>query len=363
MRKSQVDAIFVEETERRNHIVSLICVIVIVFVLSFALFFLYFKSDKEKYVTYSEKSNIDYKVYLKENDFFENDYLGVNKQYIANLINYIKANFEYKLSFDSDDILYKYEYYVSASVNVYEKDNDNVIFNKKEILLPKVSNVTSDKSLLIKEDIEIDYNYFNDLITKFVTFYDLDEVESVLTVDMHINAIGSCEDFVEHQENESIITLSIPLTTKTVAIELSDDLVDTSNNVMLCETNKNVKYILIFAILVLIIDIVLIVLLIRYELKTRTPETIYTKKLKKILNNYGAYIQEVADDINLDGYQLVKLKTFEDLLDIRDTIKQPILMSHNDTKKCTYFVILSNAKYLYIYRLKIEDMEGEIIKQ
>ena len=59
--------------------------------------------------------------------------------------------------------------------------------------------------------------------------------------------------FVEHQENESIITLSIPLTTKTVAIELSDDLVDTSNNVMLCETNKHVKYILIFAIISLLI--------------------------------------------------------------------------------------------------------------
>jgi len=362
MRRSQIDAILVEQTERRNNIISFICVIFVITLLSFALFFVFFKSDNKNYVTYSEKSNIDYKVFLKENDFFENEYLGKNKQYIASLIDYINANFEYKLAFDSNNIDYKYEYRVVANVNVYDKETNNVIFNKNEELVPKIMNTTSDREVLIKKSINIDYNHFNNLITKFVSVYDLEEVESVLSIDMYINTVGSCEDFAENKENESVITLSIPLTTKTMAIEISDDLIDTENNVMLCETS-NVNYvILMFAILTLIIDIILMICLIKYEIKTRTAVDIYSKKLKKILNNYGAYIQEVADNLVLKGYQSVKLKTFEDLLEIRDTIKQPILMSQNEEKKCTYFVIPSNAKYLYMYRLKIEDIEVEIIK-
>ena len=77
MRRSQIDAILVEQTERRNNIISFICVIFVITLLSFALFFVFFKSDNKNYVTYSEKSNIDYKVFLKENDFFENEYLGM----------------------------------------------------------------------------------------------------------------------------------------------------------------------------------------------------------------------------------------------------------------------------------------------
>lgn len=363
MRRSQVDSILVEQAKRRNIIFEFTCVIVILSIFCCSLFFAYTQKSKNNYVTYDENSNIDYKVYLKENSYFENNYLGKERQYIASLIDYITADFDYSLEFDSDDVEYRYEYRIDANVTVYDENTDNVLYNKTVEMLPSVEHTTSDKKVNIKESVSVDYHSYNDLVYGFVGLYGLREVESVLTIDMYVNTIGSCDDFEKNEENESVITLAIPLTTQTVAIELSDDLVETENNIMLCKPNKWSFLLLVFAIIIFVIDLVLIIFLARFELKTRTADTIYTKKFKKILNNYGSYIQELSDDFSVKGFQVVKITNFEDLLEIRDTVKQPILMKQNEEKTGAYFVIPTNAKHLYIYRLNIEDIESEMEKE
>jgi hypothetical protein len=51
------------------------------------------KESKLSVVACSENSNVDYKVYLKENKFYEKDYLEKDNQYIASLINKIETKF------------------------------------------------------------------------------------------------------------------------------------------------------------------------------------------------------------------------------------------------------------------------------
>ena len=66
---------------------------------------------------------------LSENSFFSNNYLGANNQYIASLINYITANFDYSLKMEEKGIEYKYKYRIDAEVNVKEKDTNNSLYN------------------------------------------------------------------------------------------------------------------------------------------------------------------------------------------------------------------------------------------
>ena len=95
---------------------------------------------------------------------------------------------------------------------------------------------------------------------------------------------------------------------------------------------------------------------------TRTAENIYERELKKILNNYSSYIQTMHNDFDFKEYQLLKIDSFSDMLEIRDTIRQPILMRENNDRTGAYFVIPSNTKILYVYRLKVSDIEREISK-
>ena len=364
MKKNQVNAILINQTKRRNTVLAFVCVIIIVSILSLASFLIYVNRDKDYYVSYDETSNIDYKVFLKDNEFFNDSYLGTNKQYIASLIDYINADFNYKLSLEEKEVEYKYSYRIEAAVDVKQKGTNFSLYSDNIELSEEIEKTSSLKDVVIDENIKIDYNYYNNLIKKFINVYELENIESTLTINMYINIIGSCEDFAENKAKESVMSLSIPLTTKTMAIDLSDNLIISDNNVMQCKSVYTNNFIfIILGTLFALIDLCLIILTFKYIIETRTAEDMYERELKKILNNYGSYIQTLSNDFNFNEYQMLKLDTFTDMLEIRDTIRQPILMKQNPDKTGAYFVIPSNTKILYVYRLKVSDIEKEIQKK
>ena len=102
---------------------------------------------------------------------------------------------------------------------------------------------------------------------------------------------------------------------------------------------------------------------IRYEITTKTAENIYEKELKKILNNYSSYIQIIDNDFEFNDCQMLKVNDFTDMLEISDRIRQPILMKENNEKTGAYFVIPSNTRILYVYRLKVSDIQKEMKKE
>ena len=364
MKRNQVNSILVNQTKRRATVFAYICVIVIVFSLACASFLEYIDRNESQYVSYDETSNIDYQVYYKQNEFFENNYLDSDKQYIASLIDSINAEFKYNISLDEVDIEYKYTYRIEANVIVRDKDIKNLFYDKTDVLLKEIEEISSMKEVSINEKIMIDYDYYNERIKKLVTVYDLENAESFLNLNMYVNIIGSCEEFEDNHEKERVITLAIPLSKDTIAIDFVDDTVSTTNNVMKCNVeDNNSTLFLAISIGLSILDLCLVIAVIRYEINTRSAETIYEKELKKILNNYSSSIQMLGSDFNFKAYQLLKIETFTDILEISDKLRQPILMKENHEKTGAYFIIPSNTKLLYVYRLKVSDIEKEIIEK
>ena len=73
---------------------------------------------------YTEYSDIDYKVYLKDNNFFTEEYLPKDKHYISSLISYVDADLKYDFIAD-DNIDIQYEYYVRGNLLI---DNNSLNF-------------------------------------------------------------------------------------------------------------------------------------------------------------------------------------------------------------------------------------------
>ena len=90
---------------------------------------------------------------------------------------------------------------------------------------------------------------------------------------------------------------------------------------------------------------------------TRNEDVNYTIKIKKILNAYRSFIQEIDGEFNTEGYQLVPIKSFIEMLGIRDTIQSPILMYENEDQTMTRFFIPTNTKMLYVYEIKVENYD------
>lgn len=363
MKRKQIDAILINEKNRRKSILIYICTIVFIALISILFIFIYVDKNKVQYAKYSKKGNIDYNVYLKENDYFDYDRLGTDKQYISSLIEYISADFDYNLLLDSKDVNYLYSYKVVAEVKVLDKDTKKPLILKNEELLGLKEKKSSEQSVNINENILIDYNHYNDIIKRFIFDYNLNNVESYLDVNLYVNVVGSCDEFVDSANNNSIMTISIPLAVDTVDISLSNNLLNNNNNVMLCSKNSKYSWLFILSSLILIgIDLIIVWMAIKFEYQTRSAETIYERKLRKILNNYGSYIQKADNSFNLTGYKAMFISKFTDLLEIRDTVQQPILMVEQVNNTGVYFIIPSNTKILYVYGLKINDIRDKMKK-
>ncbi len=361
MKKQEVHRILAEDKKRKNTIISYFCAIFLLSVFVICLLFIYLNKTKTYTIEYEENSNLDYKVYLKENDFYEDSYLKKDMSYIASLIDSIRADFRYNLSVAEENVHYTYSYSIEALLEVMDTTNKRVLYQNKENLVDTKTFDTSSKGIQINESLRIDYNYYNDLIKSFVRIYDLEDVSSTLTIHMYVSVLGDCEDSVSNDNRDSVITLTIPLTTKTVAIDIGSDSVSNDTHFIACQQNHLLSpFIFLAFLLFLIIDICVIIKLILYTIQSRTAQNIYDKELKKILNNYKSYIQKIDNDFPMEKYQVLKVNTFTDMLEIRDTIASPILMVENKKKNGVYFCITGNNKILYVYGLKVQDIKKKM---
>lgn len=93
--------------------------------------------------------------------------------------------------------------------------------------------------------------------------------------------------------------------------------------------------------------------LIIYARKTETEEDKYRSEVKKIVNTYDGYISKIQDEFNMDGYQILKVASFADLLEIRDTMHVPIIMLGNEENLTTCFMIPATNNILYIFTIGV----------
>ena len=74
--------------------------------------------------------------------------------------------------------------------------------------------------------------------------------------------------------------------------------------------------------------------------------------MKNLVNCMAMYDRFVN---NFDKYQILEIKSFEDLLQVRETINKPILMTEKKLAKETYFFIPCEND-VYVYELKAGNL-------
>ena len=111
--------------------------IIILSLLTISLSFYYktYSSNIKTPINYLGASKIDYKVHLKQNNFYDTDVLDSDMEYVASLIDYIDTNLQYVVKFNKK-IDQKYTYSIEAITRVYGDNNKyDVLFEKKKTLL------------------------------------------------------------------------------------------------------------------------------------------------------------------------------------------------------------------------------------
>lgn len=313
-----------------------------------------YQLNKTYYIDYREGGSMDYNVFLKENEFYDSPYLGKDQSYVASLIDKIVADFSYEIEMDADDVNYRYSYSITSRLEIIDNTSKVAIYNPEyQLVSAQNKSQNSANRLRINEIVVINYDEYNDLANKFLETYSLTSTTSNIVVTLNVDVLSDCNAFSGSSVDSYTSELRIPLTTKTVHIKMTSEVPDGEAKMIACTRGAGFEAFKTTAIVLGVIELLLILLLIAFVYLTRTEDITYTARIKKILSQYKSYIQKINNLFDQSGYQRVLVDTFDEMLEIRDTIQAPILMYENEEKTCTKFLIPTDSKLLYVYEIKM----------
>ena len=160
-----------------------------------------FDYQNSKTIKYQDKQNVDYKVYLKKNNFYEQEFLDKDMIYVASLIDTIDIDFTYDFLVE-ENVNIDFDYKIVGNLVISSPtDNNKQYFNKKYVLLDKATKSIKDSNRAeIKENIKIDYDYYNNLASSFKSQFIVD-TDSYLNVYLEIDKKSNSESDIQINEN------------------------------------------------------------------------------------------------------------------------------------------------------------------
>ena len=320
-----------------------------------ALFLVKSLNFEEKVLNYKETGFLDYRVYLKENDFYPNDYLDKDMIYVSSLIDHIDINFNYDFKID-ENIDAKFTYNVMGELVILDKNGKKTYFTKEYNLLSS-SNEIKDKNIYnINQSIKIDYDEYNSLANEFKSSFGV-ETTSYLRVYLTVKK-ESNNQLIKLDNVDSNIYLDIPLSEKSINMTIdysnlnqSKSFIKEQNNVL-----DNAVYITITAAFILISIVILSKMLDLAAKLFSSKRNAYDKYVKKILKEYDRLIAETNHMPDFSEYKIIVISDFKELVDVRDNLKKPIMHFVAQQHFMSYFYIIDDMN-LYLVKITNEDLE------
>ena len=326
-------------------------IVLLILTIFFAIGAVYFYRGSKNIVTqdkinYEENGNVNYKVYLTDKQYYNKDYLDEGMQYISSIIDYIELNFKYSSVYDKKDS-YDITKRISADVKIVDRDsNDKVIYSKGEVL--KEETTTSD-NVDISDTLKVDYKKYNTLANEFKTSYGISANCNLIisyTIEYH--------DKSNEVNQNKVMTVSIPLSQQMINISKSENIYKKDSYVGSTTESTINKTMFIISIVFIILTLTGIVILIKEIANKKKKESKYDNFIKKTLKEYDSYITQAKEGSYDASKSVIKVETFKELLDVRNSIEKAIVYVKvsDDVSK---FMIIDNEIYEYV--VKREDLD------
>ena len=343
---------------RKKWILIQTVALVVVAVIALGCFLTYNRLDRTCYIEYTEDSETDYQVVYQENEYFDDLIRGEDQTYIAHLIDHITADFQYQMNMDASNVSLDYSYNIMAQLVVEDKGTGKPYYTVEEALLPCTQEaIANSNNVKIQEQVTIDFPRFNRIASDFINAYDLKNAKATLIVTLKVQMLSTCEQFEKCNENTYFTDVRIPLNELTMDINCTTNTPETASKVLAYQNDVNQKAFLIVCYVATVLALLQAIGLIIFMHLSRNEDVTYTVKVQRMLNSYSYYIQRMEGDFNDKGYQIIKIKSFNELLGIRDTLQSPILMTENRDQTMSRFLIPTDSKMLYMFEIKVDNYD------
>lgn len=340
--------------------IGLLFITVIVVICATFLFYDSFQDGKETVINYNEDFNMNYKVWLEDNDFYSEKYLGEEYNVIASAIDEIEVDFDYLLSL-SDNVQGESYYLINSRIVAHQKNDasEKKIWDYGKLIKDKVITKYDKNTATIssKDNFKIDYQQYKKLMDDYQRKYAVSLVGNLL-VDVEIKSDLTYDKFKDKIDMETRkMTLTIPLTESVVNI--TKDIPDKSDRQLIEKENSKINYLKLgLSLFAFVGGIFMCVFLGNILVKLLGFDSKYQRKLNKILRTYNSIIVNV-EKIKIDKcLHVMNVNSFDELLDAQSELRVPILYSNLKNNKESMFVI-KHDKDMFVYTMKSDLYDNQ----
>lgn len=317
-------------------------------------------TKEESIIGYNEVGNIDYKVFLKENNYYKEQYLGKDMQYVASIIKNVVPTFTYEMH-SEEKMEYTYNYKVSADLIISDpNDNNKVLYKRPSLLVKDTKEKVTGGSFRVDQEVSINYDEYNNYVNSFKKEYAL-SVNSKLVLTFNIDVTGKSPALKEDFKKSSKLVIAIPMSEQTINIGIDTSDINNSGTLernYMSQIKKPVA--LVLGIIVGILSLALLYIVIYNFLTNRSKTDVYKATIKSILREYDRAIvsSKTADTIDESKYNVIEVPRIEELLDAHDSTGKPILYNEDTENDISTFIIVSD-EILYKYRVVKKELEEQ----
>ena len=308
-----------------------------------------FNPGRDIAVGYSDHARIDYKVYLKKNNFYKEPYLRSGMSYVTSLIDYLDLDFGYNLDFnDPVDLDYRYHFVATVTADKARSGASTSTGGKGEFL-SRTYNLTDEvtdrkediRNLSLSEHFDINYDEYNKFLSDFkastrVAATGNLKISLVFDGTAYSDAIGE-PVAIEYEE----VYLNIPLAESSVEATVTGTSSEPRSHTITHHVEQNV----IMSILLRIVGILMIIagifvgaVAVR-DYHDRQSDRRFENTVKHLLSTYDSVIVEVDKQPKLSGMNVLTVNDFDELLDVYNSIHMPV--SYYRDKIGAHFIVIS----------------------
>ncbi len=341
---------------RRRLYISLLFVFILVF-LSNAYHVLKIiddsKSTKNNLI-YTNSSAVNYTINISENDFIKSSDLKSYETYISNLVNDIDMTMNYKYS-GSEKINLEERHKVTATIygQYNETPNDpenNPIMWKKEYVLidEQYKKYQTSSTFNVSETFNLDWKTYNQEIENFKMALSLPTV-AYLEVKLEVKFNGGNGKY-SLNENQTVIA-RMPLGGSVFDVDALKENVEQKSVASKDIVKINREQRKLTAYIILTITTILLILITIKQIMMSKDKKPFIDELDQIKDDYNEIIIEAKNMVETKGLKPVVIASFEEMLNLSDSVMLPILL-FEEHDKATFYIVKSDMIYIYIMKNK-----------
>ncbi len=318
------------------------------------------KVEKVK-LSYNTTDQVDYRVFLVPNDFYETSTLGVGELVPVTFIDKIEIDFTSFLSANKQlDMNYSYRVNGVITTTADDGSSENSggkIWTKNyELVAPQSLIESATTGYNVQEKVVIDYNKFNELVNQYKLRAAI-PMKAVLAVTLTVDASSIVDG--EPLNVTDAVTVNIPLSVSTLQITTSGDGTEAKTLVDTLDVNaKNNFTLLAISAIIFIASLITTISLLK-SLRKMTVEHSLIIKFNKIMRDYSQVIIEIEELPDVINSSVIEVKNFRDMLDVQKELHLPIMCCKSKTGEISdnvFYIVNQNQIFKYMMNDEAEKI-------